>query len=236
MATDVTRQRLQPPAEARSKLALFCAPASLAVCCSLMAGFGLGLQSPTVCSSGPLLVLIIWIECRRRHRVQLMGETERLLVQTVDRLIAGLRSGASLAQARGVVEPLLAAGDGETQRRADVGPTGSEQLLSVTLDVLADKGGPAIPPLQRLRHTLMGRVNGRRRAEAESAQALASAGLLVLAPGVFGLAVAAIDPATARFYLFDVLGSVCVFVAVVLAAVGWTWMQRITSAVLRDIL
>jgi Flp pilus assembly protein TadB len=183
----------------------------------------------TLITSGPLLVLLVVTEHRRRRRVDASRRSEQALVQLVDDLITGLRSGASLIELT------------RTVRESTVGkpvvaddPVGL-QLLLVTTDQLVSKGGPAIPALQRLRHTLMGRVNGRRLAEAQSAQAVASAGMLLLAPVVFAAAVSVVDPAIARFYLSEPLGSGCVFCALVLAGGGWAWMQAVTNSVLRDV-
>ena len=183
----------------------------------------------TMITSGPLLLLLLAVEHRRRRRVNASRLFEQAMVQAVDDLIAGLRSGASLAEvARTVPEPF----DGKTAV-AD-GSIGS-RLLLVTIDQLVSKGGPAIPALQRLRHTLMGRVNSRRLAEAQSAQAAASAGMLLLAPVVFAVVISMIDPAIAHFYLSEPLGSGCVFCALVLAGGGWAWMQAVTDSVLRDV-
>ncbi|MEM9651876.1 MAG: hypothetical protein AAGA65_07250 [Actinomycetota bacterium] len=173
--------------------------------------------NPTLFTSGPLLVLLVRAEYRRRNRLRVEREQEEAVVHLVDRMIAGLRSGSSLAQVHREADGL------------------SHQLLAVTVDQLLHKGGPAIPALQRLRHTLVGRVNGRRRARAESAQALVSAGLLLVAPVVFAVAVAAVDPAMARFYRSDPVGAVCVFVAVALAGVGWFWMWSVEASVVREV-
>lgn len=182
----------------------------------------------TLLSSGPLIVLLMVTEYRRRRRTIARRQAEQAMVRLVDDLIAGLRSGASLAQAAN--SAMARSPQGMT---SDLHAVGS-QLLVVTVDQLTSKGGAAIPALQRLRHTLMGRVNGQRRAEAESAQALASAGLLLLAPAVFVGVVAAVDPEIARFYVSEPVGAACVFCALALAGGGWSWMQAITNSVLRE--
>lgn len=111
--------------------------------------------------------------------------------------------------------------------RHDADP--SVRLVGVTIMVLAISGGPAVPALRRLRHTLVGRVHRRRRAEANAAGALASAGLLALAPGCFALVLAGIEPALAHFYLVEPEGAACITGAVVLSAAGWWWMQRVVA-------
>jgi Flp pilus assembly protein TadB len=108
----------------------------------------------------------------------------------------------------------------------------SVRLVAVTLSVLADNGGPAVPALRRLRHTLVGRAHRRRRARAQASSALASAGLLALAPGMFAAILAVVEPALAHFYLREPLGAACAAVSVLLSAGGWWWIQ---STVARSI-
>lgn len=180
------------------------------------------LANLTLLTSGPLLVAVGVVEHRRWRRVQAERQHLQAVVDAVDRLMAGLRSGASLPQAY----------------RAVIGFTGpsrltTDRLVTVTVEQLLAKGGPAIPTLQRLRHTLIGRVNGRRLAEVESAQALASARLLLVAPLIFAVGVSAVDPAVAHFYRADPVGSLCVFFAIALAWVGWLWMSSAAASAVR---
>lgn len=194
--------------------------------------------APTLIVAGPLVGLIVASEQRRRSQTRARFASAAALPQAVDQLIHGLRAGQSLGQSclglrlgGDLLSPLT---DGLNQRRTLTESTSalassgdpSVRLLAATLGVLAENGGPAVPALQRLRHTLIGVVNGQRQADAEAAQALASAGLLVAAPALFGLLVAAIDPDVARFYLSDPLGAACVLGSTTLSWVGWRWIHR----------
>lgn len=205
--------------------------------------------APTLIIVGPVLVVMAVAEHRRRSRLRSETETAAAMPSIVDGLIQQLRAGRSLGQSclrirtpdgvglggeRRVLAPIGPLIDGLAQRRTladsarDLGTASdpSVRLLAVTLGVLAENGGPAVPALQRLRHTLIGVVNGRRQADAEAAQALASAGLLVVAPSLFGLLVACLDADLARFYLSEPLGAACVLGSVLLSWIGWRWMQR----------
>lgn len=214
---------------------------------------GVLVGSPSIAAVGPLLVVFGWVEWRRRQGVRCSTARAEALPVALDRVLQQLRSGASLSQAcqrsgsgLGGVEigpgavpvyPLGSMGsalrhgstlvDAAERLRHDDDP--SVRLVGVTIRVLAVNGGPAVPGLQRLRHTLVGRAHRRRRAEATAAGALASAGLLVLAPGCFALVLAGIEPDLARFYLVEPGGAACLGGAVVLSAAGWWWMQRVVA-------
>lgn len=205
--------------------------------------------SPTVAVVGPLLVVIVTVE-QRRARVQAgrRASTARLPA-TVDQLIQHLRAGRSLAESCRLIEApttIAAAPDPfrplvaqlrDRRRLAEAAAELAEtddpdvRLIAVTLRVLAENGGPAVPALQRLRHTLQGVVHGRQRAAAESSQALASATLLVLAPGLFAAMVATVDSQAAALYLHEPLGTGCLAAAIGLSWGGWSWMQRIVRRV-----
>ncbi|MEM9565168.1 MAG: hypothetical protein AAGA93_21270 [Actinomycetota bacterium] len=216
---------------------------------------GSRIESPLVTIVGPLLALIAIGEARRRRRRRrAIAEADALPV-LVERLIQQLRSGASLLQAcRQADEPLLMTGrsrsvtangpgsagplgslidaidGGETLAEASrhLGSTAdpSLRLLAMTLEVLADNGGPAVPALQRLRHTLVGRAHRRHRAEAQAAGAVASAALLALAPALFALVLAGLEPDLANYYLHETGGLACAAVSIGLSSAGWWWMQR----------
>ena len=222
---------------------------------------GLAVGSPLIAMAGPLVLLMVGAERRRRRLRRQEMERAEDLPAAIDRLIQQLRSGASLRQAcaslggpglagppSGVAGPTVAPSppgplvaltetiasggtlaDGARALTAD--RDCSVRLVGVTLQVLAANGGPAVPALQRLRHTLMGRVHRRRRAEAQAAQALASAGLLVVAPALFAALLALAEPALAHFYLREPLGAVCGASALALSGAGWWWMQRIVISV-----
>ncbi len=208
---------------------------------------GLAAGSPTVATSGPVAVLLAGCELGRRRSRAARRYRARALPAVVDHLIQQLRSGCSLRQgclrladldAAVVPEPLapfldaLAAGRTlvEAADRLAADPDRSIRLLAVTLRVLATNGGPAVPALQRLRHSLIGAVHAGDRTAAEAGQALASAGLLAAAPGLFAVVVAAVDGRVARLYLFEPLGAGCVFAALVLSTLGWWWMQRLIDS------
>lgn len=217
----------------------------------LISGAGLWIASPSLTVGGPLVAAMATAELRR-HRERTVGrEAAAVLPHVVDQLVQQLRSGRSLAQSCAGLDrlvpgqaadrlsplpELLRSGRSleESARALGASADHGVRLFAVTLEVLAVNGGPAIPALQRLRHTLMAVVHGRQRTEAESSQALASAGLLVLAPGVFAVLVAAVDPGAAELYLFEPLGAACIVSALVLSWAGWWWIHQILAAAERS--
>ncbi len=202
---------------------------------------GLAVASPLIAVAGPIAIAGIVFEVRRRRRRQATLAEAEALTTAVDQMVQQLRSGASLYQAcwvasRGRSRP---AGFGPLSASLRAGstlleaigalrnsPDPSVRLTALTLTVLATNGGPAIPALQRLRHTLMGRLHRQRRAEAQAASALSSAGVLVLAPSLFSVVAAGVEPALTEFYLRRPLGAACVVCSLMLSASGWWWMQR----------
>ncbi len=216
-------------------------------------GLGWLVAAPTLIVVGPLLAVLATAEHRRRFELRYARAVSSAMPLIVDRLIHQLRAGHSLGRSclslgtpvaahsaigasadtevLDLIRPLtegLAQRQtlAESARRLAVSGDPAIRLFAVTVGVLADNGGPAVPALQRLRHTLIGVVNGQQRADAEAAQALASAGLLVSAPSLFAALVASIDRDLARFYLSEPLGAVCVLGSVMLSWAGWWWMQR----------
>lgn len=209
-------------------------------------GLGASFGSLTVATSGPLLLVIVESEvCRRRRSAEQLILVERLPA-IIDQLIQQLRAGRSLPEScrrleaeelSGSVDQLAPLFDRLRNRRplaesAEALLAGQDQaiqLVGVTLRVLAGNGGPAVPALQRLRHTLVGVAQGHQRAAAESSQAVASARMLVLAPGGFAVIVALLDERAGRLYLFEPVGACCVGAAVLLSWAGWWWIQQILA-------
>lgn len=202
--------------------------------------------SPTVMTSGPVLVAVAHVEQRRHRERHRRRERSRGLPMVVDEVIQQLRSGHSLRQSCRRLEELNVGSSLESlspmfdalrARRtlAEAAaslldqPDHSVRLLGVTLQVLAVNGGPAVPALQRLRHTLIGAVHGEQRADAQSSQAMASATMLAVSPLLFALGLATMDARAARFYVFEWSGAACVLGAIVLSYTGWWWMHKIRS-------
>lgn len=213
---------------------------------------GVWAGSPLLASTGPLVVVLVVVEARRRRRWRADLAWAEALPASVDHLIQRLRSGASLSQAcrslgrdgggaerRAVADlgPLRHLTDAmergatlvEASRSLGRQPDPSLRLLATTLQLLATNGGPAVPALRRLRHTLVGRAHRRRRSQAQAASALSSAGLLVLAPATFALILAGTEPELAHFYLHDGMGAACATASVVLSAIGWWWIHHLVA-------
>ncbi|MGH1493490.1 MAG: type II secretion system F family protein [Acidimicrobiales bacterium] len=210
----------------------------LLIISSLAIGLGWFFVGPTLIVVGPVLSVLTFSECRRRSQLAARRASAAAMPTIVDQLIHQLRAGHSLGRSClqleepiGLVRPLTESLGRRQTLSESAGALAfsddrSVRLLAVTLGVLADNGGPAVPALQRLRHTLIGVINGQRRADAEASQALASAGLMVLAPSAFAILVALLDAEAARFYLREPIGAGCVLVSLLLSWMGWCWIQR----------
>ncbi len=205
---------------------------------------GLWSSSPLAAVVGPLLAVIAAAEHRRRVGVDAARRLGRQYPVVVDRLVQRLQSGHSLHTVvaeldadPAEISTLLA----PAARSLRAGTTLEEavdvlahdrrndrrlELLAATLGTLARNGGPAVPALQRLRFTLIGFVQAEDEAAAQAGQALASAALLTLAPGLFSVMVAAVDSDARRLYTREPIGAACVAAAVVLSYGGWRWMLR----------
>ncbi|MEM7274513.1 MAG: hypothetical protein AAF547_15615 [Actinomycetota bacterium] len=207
---------------------------------------GLLLGSPTVMAASPVLSLGAVVEARRRRQERWDRQRRRQVVVEVDGLIAALRSGRSLADGclsldRTLLGPLVESAmtgvplQDAANRLVRSSISDDVDLVAVTVAQLATHGGPAVPALQRLRHTLMAGVNARERAEVEASQASASAGLLVVAPALFAGAVAVLDPSAAQLYATEAVGALCVTMAAALSVVGWYWMAWLRRAAVRTV-
>ncbi len=214
----------------------------------ILAVTGILIASPLVACTVPIVIGLVVVEAERRRRTRAEMARADALPLFVDHLLQRLGAGASLGSACrsftgvgpgvdgrvAVLDPLL---DGlargstvvEASRALGHQPDPSVRLLATTLRLLATNGGPAVPALRRLRHTLIGRAHRHRRAQAQAASALSSAGLLVLAPTGFALVLAGTEPALARFYLHRPLGAICATVSVLLSWLGWWWIQRLSD-------
>lgn len=120
--------------------------------------------------------------------------------------------------------------------RAGVGPAAAGPdrsgvtLLVRTLLVLVQRGGPALPALERLDDTLRSARWVEQETAAQASQATASALALAALPGLFVAVLALLDTDLARFYAYHPLGAACLALAALLAYSGWWWMHRIVAA------
>ncbi len=102
-------------------------------------------------------------------------------------------------------------------------------LLVRTLLVLVQRGGPALPALERLDDTLRSARWVEQETAAQASQATASALALAALPGLFVAVLALLDADLARFYAFHPLGAACLVLSALLAYAGWWWMHRIVA-------
>ncbi len=232
----------------RSTIAL----AAVAIGCSL----GVVVGSPTVVVGLPLLAAGGWHQrrsgVRRRRSAALADELPRF----VDALIQRLKVGGSLAEAikatngsepfeatlaalrqglavgrplREALEGLVAHSDTQSEPTDRSGSLRGFQLFATTMIVLVERGGPALPSLERLNNTLRSARWIESEVEAQAAQATASALLLAALPGVFVVALGLMDDGMADFYIKRPAGTACILVAGCLSYLGWLWMQRLTG-------
>lgn len=103
-------------------------------------------------------------------------------------------------------------------------------LLVRTLLVLVQRGGPALPALERLDDTLRSARWVEQETAAQAGQATASALALAALPALFVAVLALLDADLARFYGFHPLGAACLAASALLAYAGWWWMHRIVAA------
>lgn len=208
---------------------------------------GLGISSPTIVIASAMATVAIPLQlarmAKRRKREAAVGELPSL----VDLLVVDLRSGASLSDglarlsgateldgARRLVAPMsksLGAGMPLAQALGSLTTSTDPplRLLGASLQVLASTGGPAIPALQYLRHTLMGSVHSQQQIRVQATQARASATVLSLAPLGFATLAAFADHKLAHFYMFEWSGTLCVVGSLLLTGIGWRWMMSLAD-------
>jgi tight adherence protein B len=207
---------------------------------------GVAVRSPLL--AGPAAVAaavagrLVEAMARRRRRTRRRAE----VVAFVDGLTRSVRSGATIAGALAeagrdgslpgldpelaLVRAELAAGrplatalDDWSRRATDA----DLRLLAGTVAVLAATGGAAAPSLDAVARTVRHRAASSAEVRALSSQATASAVVLVVAPAVFAVVLASVDPRLGRFLVHHPAGAACVAVGLALDGVGLWWMQRI---------
>jgi len=177
-----------------------------------------------------------------RDRTARLVDDELPLV--LDQVASSLRSGASLPQAisesadraRGPVnEDLtrLRSGQGTGQSLADGlsdwrrrRPTAGVRLAIAALRLAAELGGQA-RPIDGVAATLRERLAVDRELRAVSAQARASAVVIVAAPFVFTLLLGAGDTAAWRFFVESAAGLACLAGGLLLDGIGAWWMLHL---------
>jgi Flp pilus assembly protein TadB len=127
-------------------------------------------------------------------------------------------------------------GDGRARRHIDRPPPlqgdAGLGLTLLTLMVLVQRGGPALPALERLDDTLRSVEWVQAETRVQASQATASALALAGLPALFVVALAALDHGLARFYGFEALGAFCLVGSGLLSYAGWWWMHRIVAKML----
>ena len=214
----------------------------------VVAGVGVGVVfgMPVLVLALPPAVGIGVVEVEGRRLRERERQRRRGLPAVIDTMIQHLRSGSGLrvvcaeaASTRPEVDevlfPLVAGLRRHRRLREavlDLQVEATErgwhdaQLFAATLAALIDRGGPAVPALQRLRLALMGSVEADARAESQAGQARASAAVLAGAPTLFALVVAGADADVGNLYLHEPIGAACVAAALILSHTGWRWMNR----------
>lgn len=148
-----------------------------------------------------------------------------------DAVLARIRAAADAGAGLEMALARVTTGQAGSGPALAVGPDRSGATLLVrTLLVLVQRGGPALPALERLDDTLRSARWVEQEAAAQASQATASALALAVLPGLFVAVLAVLDADLARFYAFHPLGATCLTLSALLAYTGWWWMQRIVAA------
>lgn len=173
----------------------------------------------------------------RRRRV-----LDRAVPDRLDRIVRGLRAGATLPNAIvavGVDDDVLGGLVADLSRGRpltpsvarwrDEDPSPNRRLASVALEVTAEVGGASARVLDGVAESLRDRVALEREVTALSSQSRASAVLLVLAPVVFALVAGSIDRRILATLLGTPVGWICLTAGIGLDAVGALWMSRLVG-------
>lgn len=156
-----------------------------------------------------------------------------------DEVLSGIRAAAdagaglelALARAAGTRGSGAGPGSSVVSGAGRKGAHGSDvALLVLTLLVLVQRGGSALPALERLDDTLRSARWVEQETAAQASQATASALALAALPALFVTVLALLDADLARFYAFHPLGAACLAGSAALAYAGWWWMHHIVTA------
>lgn len=176
---------------------------------------------------------------RARQRV------DRQVLTLLESIIHHLRTGASLrhsvARASGVsadpVDQALAASLAEGAMLTSALDTwttdaaASRVLVGTALRLAAETGGAIAAVLDGVAESVRDRRHLDREVVALASQARASAMVLILAPILFALLMATVDPRVARLQFGSPLGWCCCVIGLALDLVGALWMSRMIGRV-----
>ncbi len=194
---------------------------------------GLGLSSPTLATGAPLVVGLWWHWSRHARSQALVEAKQAEVIDVVDRLIQHLKGGGSLRsalQATGGESLLVEASAPVTAHLGGPSPGPELRLFSTTITVLVERGGPALPSLERLSDVVRSSHALRAELNLHAGQATASVTALVALPGIFIGGLMLVDDNLRRFYLFELGGAICLLGALTLSYAGWWVMHRLISS------
>ncbi len=129
---------------------------------------------------------------------------------------------ASLRDGRSFDAALARWLSGSALRRDD-----PRRVIVGALRIAVRAGGAPAAALEGVAASVRDREAVRREARALTAQAVASAVLLVVAPLAFGVLLASGDAEVRHFLFADPIGVACLFAAAVLDALGALWMRAV---------
>ena len=204
----------------------------VAAAATLLLG-GLVLSSPTVAAGGPLAAGLWWHWSKAAGRRAASKAARADVVDLVDRLIQHLKTGGSLRRALRdsggdrIVVALTPPALGSSAVEVTPRPTPELRLFMSTMAVLVERGGPALPSLERLSDTLRSSQALQAENEMQAGQATASSAALVALPGLFIAGLAVADERLRRFYFLEAGGAACLLGAGLLSYFGWWLMQRL---------
>jgi len=112
-----------------------------------------------------------------------------------------------------------------------IGAASSRVLVGTALRLAADAGGAVAAVFDGVAESLRDRLALDREVEALSSQARASALVLIVAPAVFALLMASVDPRVAALQFTTPIGWACCVVGVALDLLGAWWMSTMISRV-----
>ncbi len=217
-----------------------------AIACAAVAALLIAWRWPQIVLAAAAIAMVV-VTARRRSRERQAHRTyDATLVTVIDRLVARLTTGTSLAVAledgsshRSPVgldiaevvrrhvhgQPL----QGAIDRWATTRDTDGVRLLADALAIAGRSGGSQRAALLGVQATLRSRESLAREVRALASQARTSGIVLAVTPAAFAAVVAMVDPGVAAFFSTPA-GWGCLLVGVLLDGVGALWMNRLTEA------